>query len=209
MLIAMLAITLITLSGCSNTNETIKTTDIEKDDTKNSQPISFDWAKLESEKLSISFEYPLPAGEATFFMDEWPDRDFDPTGTSYGWSLLTTEGWRYTIAGGVSNDFMAGREGWFTDSYQLIQEQDKYYLDQPFDRKTEISPLKAVERDDELIGLIYEASFEPFIKGTKQAAILNFPNDFHPKLASITFYFHDKTPLEDIEKVIRSVEISE
>jgi len=42
--------------------------------------------------------------------------------------------------------------------------------------------------------------------GVDRVAILNFPEDHHDRIKSITFYFYDETDLEDIEKVINSVE---
>jgi hypothetical protein len=169
-----------------------------------------DWLILESQELGLSFEYPImqqKLADVEYRFDEWPDQDWDPTGTFYDWSASRVDmSWRYAFAGGASKDSQEGRERWFTDVYRWVQDGDTFYLELSNDVFQGIEPLSIVTREDGLKGLIYKPTI--WLEGSDEegfVATLNFPEGYHEDLGSITFYFHQALSFIQIEYVLRSV----
>ena len=169
-----------------------------------------DWLILESQELELSFEYPImqqKLADVEYRFDEWPDQDWDPTGTFYDWSASRSDmSWRYAFAGGASKDGQEGRERWFTDVYRWVQDGDTFYLELSNDVFQEIEALRIVTREDGLQGLIYKPMGWPEGFGEESFVVtLNFPEGYHEDLGSITFYFHQEISCLQIEYVLRSV----
>jgi hypothetical protein len=157
---------------------------------------------LESQELGVTFQYPIMQQmleDVSYRFDEWPEREWDPTGTFYDWNASRSDsGWRYLFAGGASKDGQEGRARWITDVYRWVQEGDTYYLELSNDAIQEIEPLRIVTREDGLQGLIY-GSLRWSLEGSDDpglAATLNFPEGYHDDLGSITFFFYEEISLD-------------
>jgi len=188
--------------------------EVTKDETAN-------WKTYESKDLGLTFKFPNISGETQYFYNEFPKRDYDPTGTIYGWKIKRTDiNWTYTFVGGSSIDAMVGRSGWVTDNYRWLIENNKYYIERMGGGKIEVQIEKVSKPNSGVKGIILTSEKNPnlfagegeeeneVIKG--KLAIVNFPSSYSkkPQIKSISFYFYDSMTTNQIEKVIKLVTFS-
>lgn len=162
------------------------------------------WLFFESKKLGISFDYPVPAGEITFYYVDYTDRETDPTGQSYGWKIKIDDGsqygYTYDFAGGISENFKAGREGWFTDFYE-IQKSDYKGAKKLFKTKYETD---AIWKDSKFIGM---GETEPNPNDFGTLILVNLPIEKDPRFHGIAIYFRDPITEGDAQKVVESLTV--
>lgn len=169
------------------------------------------WDTYYSKELKLSFKFSMLSAGVNYEFNIYPKRDYDPSGTIFNWGL------GYNSAGGVSRDFAKGREEDPTDVYKWEKENGKIYLlyptgGGPTGIRRETTSLKTIIHSAGVEGIIYKSPFISLdgevINPESKAATLNFPEGYHSDLASITFFFYDPVSLEDIEKVLKSVEFN-
>lgn len=178
------------------------------------------WYILESDNIGVSFKFPPLKGEISYeFIDQAKDSDY--SGTFYMWKLTEEKtGYKYAFAGGVSQNMTQGRDGWITDNYQWVKNDNQYYVEQNNGYKFSVQPLKVINGAQNSRGIIfndsdywkrYDKEFlenTGFNNTTGKIAVLNFPENYNVDLRSITFYFKDLISIEEIERVLYSVEFT-
>ena len=171
-------------------------------------PTEKTWMTLNSPELGLSFKFPQLTGKIGYEYNEWPERNWDPTGTLIAWEVTRPDlHWTYPFAGCASHDMKIGRATWITDlsGWSSDEKKGKYYLEFPGKRIEEIEPLQVVTRTDGLRGLVFVPGSIYNPNNVAKAAVLNLPQGYHPKIKCLSFYFADETSLDDIEAVLRSV----
>lgn len=169
-------------------------------ETKETQQIvitSKQWLKLSSSQVGLSLEYPVEKGKLSFGYMDYGDREADPAGQSYAWTFNDGDR-RYSIIGGISKTFKAGRDTWFTDFYKL-ESGDRTGAVKVF--KTRYST-EAVLTYSPLI-LPGEMKAEPSDKGMLIRADLPFKKA--KEFSGVAIYFKDGVSLIDAQRVVDSI----
>ncbi|MCX6812607.1 MAG: hypothetical protein NTW79_03225 [Candidatus Berkelbacteria bacterium] len=177
------------------------------------------WTKYKSDDLGISFKFPVFTATAKYFLLDGSKGNTGIDGISYGWNIKRTDtenkpDWTYVFAGGVSQDYSAGKSKWFTENYNWVKKNSKYYLE-PFE--SEVHPVKEVKAKSGGQAIIitsesdrnaFMGEGENFIGGSM--AVVNFPDSYtkSKKIKSISFYFYDTISVDQIQKVVDSVELA-
>jgi len=210
---------------CSAINTEASTTATTLDFSSTTADETASWKTYESKDLGLTFKFPNISGETQYSYNEYPKRDYDPTGTIYGWTIKRTDteykpSWSYTFAGGSSVDAMIGRSGWPTDNYRWLIENNKYYIETMGGSKVEVQIEKVSKPNSGVEGIILTSEKNPNLFAgegedeniviNRKLAIVNFPPSYSkkPQIKSISFYFYDSITTDQIEKVIQSVTFS-
>lgn len=188
-----------------------------------SAPVSYPagWKRYSSKELGLSFMFPTPGSTTNYELllpgkrtrhgygfEWWAER-----GETYDADL--GRGWTYAFAAVHTTDFAVGRHTWITDL-------DRWYWDGSttmivWSEDTDpvaVSALRTVKTAAGLDGLIFDPRQT---KGTREAmndhpggrvAMLNLPKSYDANVRGITFYFYEKTSVDDIERALESVELS-
>ncbi|MBN1312103.1 MAG: PASTA domain-containing protein [Anaerolineae bacterium] len=166
------------------------------------------WMALTSPELRVSFEFPPLSGEVTYVYNEWPEQDYDPTGTLVEWSVMR-EGGGSTFAGCASSNLQVGREASPTAilDWSVDEQSQQYSIQWAVGKSSPVEPLRVVERADGLQGLIYTCG-DVFIYGegiglVGTCAALSLPDGL--AVNTMGFYFVDEISLDDVERVLQSV----
>lgn len=187
-----------------------------------SSPVSYpsSWKRYSSRELGISFVFPSPGTNAAFeFIDAQKSGD---AGYGFEWWAERPEtydkdlgrGWRYSFAAAHTKDFSVGRHGWITDLDRWYWKGSNTMVVWSDARDAvDVEPLRTVKTSIGLNGLIFDPRGTVFAEWMNdhpggRVAMLNLPASHDRNVRGITFYFYEKTSVDDIEKVLRSVELS-
>lgn len=158
------------------------------------------WIKISDKDLGITFDYPvIGSGSINFEYQDFRNFDRggapDPNGISYSWELLYEDGSSYKIAGGISKDYLVGRDYWYTDFYQLNMS----------DYDTALKKIKTKYSTD---AVILDASNVRLPEYPKAMLIkINLPEDFHTDFKGLAIYSRDGFTDEQIKKILNSLEL--
>lgn len=205
-----------------NLNQNTNTAEEANQNTNSSVEVdASNWVVYESKDVGIKFKFPKLDGNVNYSFVDCRDKECDPYGTVLSWKITEPEGYSYSFAGSASQDMSAGRDRDVTENYFLQKTNDKYkVLTQIVEEEQisyEVHPLETMTTEYNTLAVIFDRDrdikqFELYELTTEdileKIAIMNFPENYHNKLKSVTFYFKQETSNETIKEVINSVEFT-
>lgn len=160
----------------------------------------FVWQEFSSPDVELSFLFPIPLGADSYgaYLYETPKNPSQyslDSGSEYHWGMKDLTGVAYKFAGGISDNYAAGKDWWYTEKY--------YFSTSTIDKQEKI---KIITRRDGLQAYVFDALNPYSQEKDGLTAILNFPSNYSDEFKAISFYFkYPEMTMDDVEKVINSV----
>jgi hypothetical protein len=179
------------------------------------------WGRYESRELGVSFLFPHPGANTE--LQFLTPKDTGERGYGFEWWAERTEtfnpdlgrGWTYSFAAAHTTDYSVGRHAWITNIERWYWKGSSTRVVLPGGQKhVTVKPLRTVKTASGLEGLIFDPRQHPGLAESMndrpggRAAVINLPRGYDDKVLGVTFYFYDKTSLDDIERVLESVTVS-
>lgn len=177
------------------------------------KPTADAWNKFASNKVGITFEYPVKKDTLVIFeYNDWPRQSTDPSGIYFSWEQKKEGEPTIMLANGSSRDIKVGRMS--LEIYNWIEKDGKYYVNKANGGTIAVEKLEVYDTKFGTQALLYKNFCWAFCDNpnfkfddTLKTLIVNLPAGHREGVESVLFRIEKDLTDSDISRIVNSLEL--